>query len=143
MWRNDRDRRKARVSHSGGANRRKFAVHQLFPQNDVSLVTGADFDDFARHFFLEPKTDSRPIHQRLADRRVVHSPCDVAFTGNALTCSRTKLLEVPPRNIAAEPCSGFCSTPRVDARCYSVTVAGCGFVGITRKADGLPRLRIK
>src|SRR5262245_4800913 len=143
MRRNNRERRETGVSYSGRANRRKFVVHQLLSQNNVCLVTSADFDDFMRHFFLEPETHSRPVDQRLADRRIVHSPCDVSFIGKALTCTRTKLLEVAPRNIAAESCSKFCSTPHDDACSRSVTFASYDFVGVTSKTYGLPRLRIK
>src|SRR3989442_15362756 len=63
---------------------------------------GSDFDDFVRHFVLEPQTYPGPVHQRFTDRGVMHAPRDVPFGGNALARSRTKLLEVAPRNIAAE-----------------------------------------
>ena len=81
MRRNDGERWKTGVSYSGGANRRKFVVNQLLSQDDMRLVSGADFDDFMRHFVLEPKTYPRPVHQRLPDRRVMHPPSDVPFGG--------------------------------------------------------------
>src|SRR5213593_3408985 len=96
-----------------------------------------------RHFFLEPKTYSRPVYQRLADRRVVHSPGDVSFSGDALACPRAKLLEVASRNVAAESGSSFCSTPHVHACSHSFAFAGCGFVRITCKTYGFSRLRIE
>src|SRR5437773_5876742 len=123
MRRNDGERWKTGVSDSGGANRRKFVVNQLLPEDDMRLVAGADFDDFMRHFVLEPKTYPRPVHEGLADRRVMHTPRDVALGRDALARSGTKLLEVAPWNVAAESRSKLCSTAHVHACIRWVTFA--------------------
>ena len=143
MRRNDRQRRETGVSYPAGSNRREFVGNQLLPQDDMRLARGgSDFDDFVRHFVLEPQTYPGPVHQRFTDRGVMHAPRDVPLGGNALARPRTKLLEVAPRNIAAESrsCERLCSTARHSSL---FTFTRCRFVGVTHKPYRLPRLGIK
>src|SRR6058998_4033153 len=143
IWRNDRQRRKTGVSDSAGADRREFVVNQLLPLNDMRLVAGADFDDFVPHVILEPEADAGPVRYRPADRRVMQAPRNVTLGRDAFARSRTKLLEIAARNIAAESRSYFRS-PALAISCSArFRSARCIFIGVTLETDGLPRLGIK
>src|ERR1051325_6604890 len=109
----------------------------------MRLVSGAEFDDFMRHLFLEPKTHSGPVLYSLPDRCVMHPPCDVTLGRYALTRARTKLLEVAAWNIAAESRSQFLSPGHTCCCSRSVTLTGCHLVGVTHKTYGSPGFRIQ
>ena len=104
---------------------------------------GSDFDNLVRHFVLEPKPHSRPVHHRLADRGVMQAPRDVPLGGDALARSRTKLLEAAPRNVAAESRSHLVSTTPANGLIHSFTFTRCRFIGVTHKPYRLPRLGIQ
>jgi hypothetical protein len=73
----------------------------------------------------------------------MHAPRDVPVGGDALARSLPKLLEVAPRNVAAESRSHLVSTSPANCLIHSFTFSGCRFIGVTYKPNRLPRLGIQ